>query len=654
MNNMKNFARTLAGKSILYVLSVLFFTIFVFSCVAVFGLMEKDAFIYTHTEEEVKNEILGDDLQKCAYGVITDSLLGKGAPKDDHGLVYYIVGDSGKILYKTNGIDENSDWDYMFYYVEMNPYGKATDAATYISDEYPETGKYKAYVSVADRVSRFSVEESLIHIAYRLRYMIYAIGFVGLILFITSFIMLLSAAGRRRGTEEIVPGPLNIVPYDVLLTAGVFLTISGFCLLTNINLFESFRVALGVAWGVIITGVVFVGLSMSAAVRIKQKKLIKGTAICFILKTIWKALKLLWKGIKAVFGFIASIIRSIPMLWKTALLCGVIATVEFVACALGVRSHNRFDVFLAFLFIEKIVLFVGVLYIAACLKRIQAGGKALASGDLSHVTDTKGMFLDIKEHADNLNGIAVGMAIAVEDRTKSEKMKAQLVTNVSHDIKTPLTSIINYTGIIENELKANESISESDESRAKILEYSQILTKQSERLKRLLEDLIEASKASSGNLEINPAPCNAGMFISQAVGEYEEKLLASQLSLIVSQPEKEIRIMADGRRMWRIFDNLMNNICKYSLPGTRVYLSLEELNGRAVITFRNTSREALNMSEEELMERFARGDSSRNTEGNGLGLSIAKSMAQLQGGELTIKIDADLFKAILSFPIIGA
>jgi signal transduction histidine kinase len=233
------------------------------------------------------------------------------------------------------------------------------------------------------------------------------------------------------------------------------------------------------------------------------------------------------------------------------------------------------------------------------------------------------------------------MAIAVEDRMKSERMKTELITNVSHDIKTPLTSIINYASLIGQAPDGPD-----------VPEYSQVLLRQSEKLKRLIDDLVEASKASTGNLDVLLSPCDASVFLTQAAGEYEEKLQAADLTLVTKQPEKELRIMADGRRMWRIFDNLMNNICKYAQPGTRVYLSLEEKDGKALISFKNTSREALDISEAELMERFTRGDASRTTEGNGLGLSIAGSMAELQGGKLSLTVDGDLFKAVLTFPLI--
>ena len=183
----------------------------------------------------------------------------------------------------------------------------------------------------------------------------------------------------------------------------------------------------------------------------------------------------------------------------------------------------------------------------------------------------------------------------------------------------------------------------------KIAEYADVLKRQSEKLKRLLEDLIEASKASTGNLDVHLTPCDAAVLVTQAEGEYQEKLDAAGLTLIARKPEDPLYILADGRRLWRVFDNLMNNVCKYSQPGTRVYLTLEKQGSDAVFTFRNTSREELNVTPEELMERFVRGDSSRSTEGSGLGLSIARSFTELQNGKMELDIDGDLFKVILRF-----
>ena len=263
-------------------------------------------------------------------------------------------------------------------------------------------------------------------------------------------------------------------------------------------------------------------------------------------------------------------------------------------------------------------------------------------GDTEYKVNTKGMVGQFKKHGEDLNNISEGINRAVNEKMKSERMKTELITNVSHDIKTPLTSIINYAGLLGTDNIEPE----------KTKEYSQVLVNQSVKLKRLIEDLVEASKASTGNLEVNLVELDACTFISQVDGEYDEKIAAAGLELITSAPEEPVPVMADGRRMWRIFDNLMNNICKYSQTGTRVYISLEEKEGQAVITFKNTSKEPLNISPDELMERFVRGDSSRNTEGNGLGLSIAKSLTELQNGTFNLEIDGDLFKAILKFDVV--
>lgn len=235
------------------------------------------------------------------------------------------------------------------------------------------------------------------------------------------------------------------------------------------------------------------------------------------------------------------------------------------------------------------------------------------------------------------------MERAVAERMKSERMKTELITNVSHDIKTPLTSVINYAMLIGEEPTENE----------KIREYASVLVRQSEKLKRLTEDLVEASKAASGNLEVLPAPCSASTLVTQAAGEYEDRFAAAELIPVTSLPEEDMTILADSRRMWRVFDNLLSNAVKYSLPGTRVWITLTREENEAVFSFRSISREPLNLSADELTERFVRGDSSRSTEGNGLGLSIAKSLTELQGGVFDLTVDGDLFKVTLRFPTVN-
>ncbi len=263
----------------------------------------------------------------------------------------------------------------------------------------------------------------------------------------------------------------------------------------------------------------------------------------------------------------------------------------------------------------------------------------MAEGNLQYKMNTSLMILNFREQGENLNRIAQGINTAVEQRMKSEHLKTELITNVSHDLKTPLTSIINYADLIAAESGNSE----------KVEEYSNVLLRQSKRLKKLLDDLMEASKATTGNLEVTLQPCEIDVLLTQAVGEYEQRFEEKELKLITKQPEEQIRVMADGRHLWRVFDNLLGNICKYALEGSRVYLTVEEKESQVNIIFRNMSKYVLEVSGEELQERFVRGDKSRHMEGNGLGLSIAKSLMDLQGGQMEIITDGDLFKVVLSF-----
>ena len=229
---------------------------------------------------------------------------------------------------------------------------------------------------------------------------------------------------------------------------------------------------------------------------------------------------------------------------------------------------------------------------------------------------------------------------SMEKVSRSDQLRIDLITNVSHDIKTPLTSIINYVDLLTKE----------DVENPKVQEYLEVLTRQSARLKKLIEDLIEASKASSGVLKVNWEKCVPEVLLTQAAGEYEERLEQKNLELVIHHPQEELVVLADGRHLWRVFDNLLSNIYKYAQPGTRVYLDLEQDEKNVSIIFRNVSKNPLHMSGEELQERFVRGDSSRNTEGSGLGLSIARSLTELMHGSFHLLVDGDFFKVTLTFP----
>ncbi len=245
----------------------------------------------------------------------------------------------------------------------------------------------------------------------------------------------------------------------------------------------------------------------------------------------------------------------------------------------------------------------------------------------------------------------IRLAAAVEQQMKSERLKTELITNVSHDIKTPVTSIINYVGLIKKEDLKNETLKD----------YVEVIDRQSLRLKKLVMDVIEASKAVTGNISPEMNPLDIRELLSQAVGEYEERLQKARLEAVVNTEEGILKsgglqeetgawmVMADGDRLWRVFDNLLSNICKYSVENTRVYIELQRREENFIILFKNISRDRLNITEEELFERFVRGDASRHTEGSGLGLTIARSLTELMGGRLEVEIEGDLFRARLSF-----
>ncbi|MGX8715238.1 MAG: sensor histidine kinase, partial [Lachnospiraceae bacterium] len=483
----------------------------------------------------------------------------------------------------------------------------------------------------------------LIHIAYDLKYAVYPIGIISALICLFAFIALMSASGRRADREELVPGLFFAIPFDLIAAGTVIL--GGIPWMAGPYIGQEGVVFAAIMFSLILIYdmVLFLGLCMSFSSRLKQHALVSNTIIYKVLTFLWHVILWVLGRIRAFFSWAAYLFSNMHLVVKT-----VIVTMLF--CLINSYCINafRFDGDMLFLSSTLLMLTASVLVILAAisLRKLQKGGEAIASGDLAYHVDTARLFGAMRQHGEHLNSISQGMTQAVERQLKSERMKTELITNVSHDLKTPLTSIVNYAGLISQEPSDNP----------KITEYTEVLIRQSEKLKRLIEDLVEASKLSTGNLEIEPVPCDAGMFISQAWGEYEDKMTEAGLSLVTKMPDEEIRIMADSRRMWRVFDNLMNNICKYSQPGTRVYLSLQKgkTGGKdqAVITFKNTSREPLDISADELMERFVRGDSSRNTEGNGLGLSIARSLVGLQGGVFELDVDGDLFKVTLRFPVI--
>ena len=278
--------------------------------------------------------------------------------------------------------------------------------------------------------------------------------------------------------------------------------------------------------------------------------------------------------------------------------------------------------------------------------KIKKGIQKIASGELSYQIPCDKMSADNKQMAEAVNDIGNGLNRAVEAGIKSERLKTDLITNVSHDIKTPLTSIINYVDLLKRE----------NFDDPKIQGYLEILEAKSQRLKTLTEDVVEASKVSSGNITLEMMDVNLVEMLNQTIGEFSEKMDAKNLTIVATLPEEAAIIHVDGRRMWRVLENIFNNAAKYAMPGTRVYVDLKVTdvkneNGKKKVFFsmKNMSENPLNINADELTERFIRGDISRSTEGSGLGLSIAKNLTEMQGGTFTLYVDGDLFKVMIEF-----
>ena len=540
---------------------------------------------------------------------------------------------SGKELWRSSDLNaEGFRWQFTFNYDWADPYKPSAGA---IENAYTVKVVLSSQFNMNDA---YALANWAADLAYALRYWVYAIIAAAALMVLACFVFLLCAAGHHPGTDGVRPGWGTKLPLDLLTAAVALVLFLGIEMVVEAN-FGGIGVVLVVVLGPAVLAGIFTGWCMSFALRLKLGSWWRNTVIYIALRWAWKVVKKLGGGLGNLGRGLTDLLGGIPLVGKTVLIFLGLCVLEGLGILVSLGFFWSWGL-LAFLWVvEKILLFLAVLAVALMCRKLLLGGRALAAGDLSYQVDTSRMALDFKSHGEDLNHIAQGMAAAVEERMRSERMKTELITNVSHDIKTPLTSIINYADLIGKEPKDSD----------KIPEYAAVLTRQSERLKRLIEDLVEASKASTGNLEVNLAPCQPGVLLTQAAGEYEQKLKDAGLDLVTRQPETAVTILADGRRLWRVFDNLMNNICKYAQRGTRVYLTLEERDGQAVISFKNTSRAPLDIPAEELLERFVRGDAARTGEGNGLGLSIAKSLTELQQGTLDLTVDGDLFKVVLKF-----
>ena len=438
---------------------------------------------------------------------------------------------------------------------------------------------------------------------------------ISLLTFALCFVFLLCAAGHQAGKEEITPNLQDKIPLDLYLLLSLGGSMGIGIMVLDGNPFSYAEAILVGLFGLLVISILLLATTLTMATRIKLGRYFYQHTFCYqLLHLFGKLFAWFWDGLKAI-----------PAMWKVAAAWLIVSCV-YIGGGFGAVILN---LVLLFVFCTA----------AAQLQKLQEGGEALAKGNLSNKIDTQRMYPPFRKHGEHLNSVSKGFSIALHQKMKSERLKTELITNVSHDIKTPLTSIINYVDLLKKE-----------ELTGQAAEYIEVLDRQSRRLKKLTEDLVEASKASTGNLKVNLAPTDLGELTAQAVAEYEEKLKQSQLEVVINGTDAPVYAMADGNLTWRVLSNLLSNACKYSQTGTRVYIDLKQEQNFATVSMKNISKDALNIPAEELMERFVRGDSSRHTEGSGLGLHIAQSLVHLQKGKFTLEIEGDLFKAYMKFP----
>jgi len=500
-------------------------------------------------------------------------------------------------------------------------------------------------------------------------YLLPVIG-ICLLIFAVTLVYLCTAAGRRPKCEEVRAGGLNRLPLDLYLGLGIFAG-AGFAALATISVRELLERDLLLGYSATSASIfacclLFTGFLFAMIAQLKTPNgfwwrnllTIRFVFLCMRLMQwleVWfredvfpwlkqllkKSWALVWKCLVWIYETIEKVTARagknmnrwfslIPLTWQWVV-CGMLLfCLLLIAC-------NTYSELLTFICLAASLALI--FYGSHCFGVLLESTRRMGRGDLNTKVEGKQMIGCFKDFAADLNNLADVAVVAAQKQLKSERMKTELITNVSHDIKTPLTSIINYVDLLQ------KPHTEEEEG-----QYLEVLDRQSQRLKKLVEDLMDMSKASTGNMTVEITRVDAVESVNQALGEFADKLERARLYPVFRHADDSVPMMADGKLVWRVLSNLLGNAVKYAMPGTRIYLDLTRVEGNVVISIKNISKDELNVDAEELMERFVRGDVSRNTEGSGLGLNIAKSLMELQKGQLQMLVDGDLFKVTLIFP----
>lgn len=544
----------------------------------------------------------------------------------------FIPDDYGEPLYSSN-------------YTGTKWYNGNTYDIKYALNFYQDPG-YQVTITLPKNIT-FTTELALMEVLYPHRITFIATLLAGALLTAVTMLYLCISAGRSGTSREVHPCGLNRLPLDFY----------AFCIATGIALlalpisetmdvwsydpdpWDSVWVGLTVICLCIFgMALLFVGFidALAAQGKMENGYWWRHSCLGWVLHKLHRWLHAVGEGIRATF-------LVLPVIWQWLLtLLAMVLSICLTTLLTYSSSSEGMQIFWFMMLLLSLAgSFAFVCYGAYCLGVLMKGTQNMAAGNLHHKIPTQYLYGTYKEFAEQLNALGGATQVAVDRQLKSERMKTELITNVSHDIKTPLTSIINYVDLMQR------PHSEDDNEK-----YLEVLDRQSHQLKKLIEDLMDMSKASSGNMPVEITEVDAAESVNQALGEFSDKLEKANLTPVFHHPDFPVMMRADGRLVWRILSNLLNNAVKYALPGTRLYIDMSILQDNVIISIKNISKEQLNIDADELMERFVRGDTSRNTEGSGLGLNIAKSLAELQHGKMHLVVDGDLFKATLMFPLV--
>lgn len=512
-------------------------------------------------------------------------------------------------------------------------YTRTDGGIEYITVEAKDFEIYSSFVEEFKDNSQMAVVNNLIEKLLPYEEYEYFVIPVSSILIVLILLYLIISIGYKKGVEGIALNDFDKIPLEIIIFIAMTIGCIPFAMLSEINANYNAIISLIITAYFLIY--ILCAITFTTIIkRIKSKTFWKSTLVGKTILWIGKCLNKI--NDKLISGwetltYSTNVTNKVLIYFLSIIVIGIVILLMF---------GNSFMTLL----LEMILLAFVAYKIIKALKgfsQIENKLKEMYEGNNQNSLNKEDFGPELQNTVKYINDISNGFENAIQDRIKSERLKAELITNVSHDIKTPLTSIINYVDLLKQEDIQNE----------KVKEYIGILDNKSQRLKKLTEDLVEASKVSTGNISLNLENINIVELIKQALGEFEDKFKKRGLEAILESKDSEIIINADNRYMYRIIENLFSNISKYALENSRVYIDIKKTQKNVLIEMKNISKDRLNISADELMQRFVRGDKSRNTEGSGLGISIAQNLTELQGGEFRLKLDGDLFKVELEWKI---